>query len=73
MSFGQLDDPLRASGSATAYDHARADDLRFMQAWNLGLYSAVCAAARVRQIRRAAEASHDGVMFCGKRGKPQKL
>ena len=73
MSSGRLDEPLRASGSTTAYDHARADDLRFMQAWDLGLYSAVCSAVRVRQIRRAAEASHEGVVPYGERATPQKL
>ena len=42
--------------SRRAYDLDRADDLRFLRAWEQGLLPVVGAAVRVRQIRRALAA-----------------
>ena len=55
MSSSQQQDQSGALNmpSQRAYDLARADDLRFLQAWEQGVLPVVSATARVRQIRRA--------------------
>ncbi len=55
MKDCQQHDQPRTCGtpSQRAYDLARADDLRFLQAWEQGLFPVVGATVRVRQIRRA--------------------
>jgi len=42
--------------SQRAYDRAHADDLRFLRAWEQGLFPMAGATVRVRQIRRALAA-----------------
>lgn len=48
--------------SQRAYDLDRADDLRFLQAWEQGLLPVSGATVRVRQIRRALAAPTGAVM-----------
>jgi hypothetical protein len=54
MRDSQQHDQPGACGtpSQRAYDLAHADDLRFLQAWEQGLFPVVCATVRIRQIRR---------------------
>ena len=59
MSIGRHDDHegARVTRSVNAYQHARADDVRFLQQWEQGLLPLIGTTARVRQIRRVLAAS----------------